>query len=291
MILVTGATGNLGKATINSLLNKGVPPNDITVLVRDKNKASELKLKGLQISVGDYQDIGSLMNAFKGIDKLLLISSSSDIIYRLRQHKNVIDAAKQSGVNHLIYTGFAMKDLKLSSMHKDVDYHAYTTDYLKQTGVPYTVMNNTMYADMVPIIGGKDILKNGISIPAEDGKVPFLPITEMAEALAAVLTTPGHEFKEYVIAAEKAYSFAEIAVMLSEITGASVTYNPVKLTSYVSQLVQLGVSQDDAEYISRYAVAMAKGEFEINKSDIQLLIGRSPIRLKDFLTSIYGTSK
>lgn len=287
MILVTGATGNLGKSTIDSLLNRGVSPNNITSLVRDETKSAELRSKGLRISVGEYQDTGSLKNAFQGVDKLLLISSSSDIVHRLEQHKNVIDAAKQVGVNHIIYTGFAMRDLKQSSMHPDVDYHAYTTDHLKQTGVPYTVLNNTMYADLIPVIAGVDILKNGISIPAGSGKMPFLPIAEMAEALAAVLTTPGHENKEYAIAAETAYSFANIAGMLSEITGKPVDYEPVDLTSYVSQLLLLGVSKDDAEYIARYASAIARGEFEINKSDVRQILGRPAMQLSAYLQSVY----
>lgn len=219
MILVTGATGNLGKATINSLLNKGIPVNDITALVRDETKAAEFKSKGIQVKVGDYEDFESLKSAFQGVDKLLLISSSSDIAHRFEQHKNVINAARETGVGHIIYTSFDMKNLQQSIMGKEVQYHAYTADYLKQIAIPYTLMDNTMYADMIPFLSGKDILNNGIYIPAGDGKTPFLPITEMAEANAVVMTTPGHENKEYIIAAETAFSFAEIAEQLSDITG------------------------------------------------------------------------
>jgi NAD(P)H dehydrogenase (quinone) len=154
------------------------------------------------VKLGDYQDFESLKSAFQGVDKLLLVSSSSDISQRFEQHKNVINAAKETGVNHIIYTSFEMKDLHQSIIVEDVQYHGYTADYLKQTDVPYTLMNNTIYADMIPLFCGKEILDNGISIPAGDGKTPFLPITEMAEAIAVVLTTPGHENKEYVIAAE-----------------------------------------------------------------------------------------
>ncbi|HBW81459.1 MAG TPA: NAD(P)-dependent oxidoreductase, partial [Sphingobacterium sp.] len=225
MILVTGATGNLGKATIDSLLNRGIAPNNITALVRDESKAAELKSKGLQIKLGDYQDLESLKSAFRGVDKLLLVSSSSDIGKRFEQHKNAINAANESGVGHIIYTSFDMKNLQQSIMGGEVRYHAYTADYLRQTGIPYTLMNNTMYADMIPFLVGKDILNNGISIPAGDGKTPFLPISEMAEANAVVLTTPGHENKEYIIASETAFSFAEIADLLSDISGKTLAYH------------------------------------------------------------------
>lgn len=288
MILVTGATGNLGKATINSLLNRGTVAKDITALVRDEIKGAELQSNGIQIKLGDYQDFESLRSAFQGVDKLLLVSSSSDIVHRFDQHKNVIDAAREAGVSHIVYTGFDMKDLQQSSMVDDVQYHAYTSDYLKQIAVPYTVMNNTLYADLIPIICGKNILENGISIPAGIGKVPFLPITEMAEALAVVLTSPGHENKEYVIAAETAFSFAEIADLISEITGTTIAYNQTDVKSYVAQLVQQGVPEDDAEYLARFAEAIARGEFETNKSDVRQLLGRATASLPDFLRNIYG---
>jgi len=288
MILVTGATGNLGKATINSLLNIGIAANNIAALVRDESKAAEFKSKGIQVRIGDYQNFESLKSAFQDVDKLLLISSSSEITQRFEQHKNVINAAKETGVSHIIYTSFDMKDLRRSIMGKDVRYHADTADYLKQIAVTYTLMDNTLYADLIPIIAGNNILDEGISIPAGNGKTPFLPITEMAEAIAAVLTTPGHENKEYVIAAETAFSFAEIADLLSEITGTMVAYKQTDVSSYVAQLVQQGVSQDDAKYLSRFAGAIATGEFDTNKSDVKQLLGRNPISLKDFLRSKYG---
>jgi NAD(P)H dehydrogenase (quinone) len=288
MILVTGATGNLGKATINSLLNNNIAANNIAVLVRDETKAAEFKSKGIQVKIGDYQNYDSLKSAFQGVDKLLLISSSSDIRHRFEQHKNVINAAKETGVNHIIYTSFEMKDLQRSIMVEDVQYHAYTSDYLKQISVPYTLMNNTMYADMIPLFSGKNILDEGISIPAGDGKTPFLPITEMAEAIAVVLTTPGHENKEYVIAAETAFSFAEVAALLSDITGKRIKYHQPTVSLYIARLVHAGFPEDDAAYLARFAGAIAEGEFDTKKSDVKQLLGRSPISLKDFLTKLYG---
>ncbi|WP_406825566.1 SDR family oxidoreductase [Pedobacter sp. KACC 23697] len=288
MILVTGATGNLGKATINTLLNRGVSPNDITALVRDETKSVELQSKGIQIKIGDYQDFESLKRALQNVEKLLLISSSSPIPKRFEQHKNVINAAKETGISHTIYTSFEMKNLQQSVMGEEVNYHAYTADYLKQMAIPYTLMNNTMYADMIPFLSGKDILNNGISIPAGDGKTPFLPIAEMAEAIAVILTTPCHENKEYVIAAETAFSFAEIADLLSDVTRKKITYHQPEISSYIAQLIQSGLSKDDAAYIARFSGAIANGEFDTHKSDVKQLLGRNPTSLKDFLQKIYG---
>ncbi|MEZ0453720.1 SDR family oxidoreductase [Sphingobacterium thalpophilum] len=288
MILVTGATGNLGKATINSLLNKGIPASNIAALVRDESKSDEFKSKGIQVRLGDYQKFESLTSAFKDVDKLLLISSSAEIVHRFAQHKNVIDAAKERGVGHIVYTSFAMKDLRRSLMVEDVQYHADTSDYLKQLAVPYTLMANTMYADMIPMLSGNNIRELGVAIPAGNGRVPFLPIQEMAETLAVVLTTSGHENKEYVIAADNDVSFADIAGLMSDILGKQVDYNQPRVDAYIARFVQNGFPEDDAAYLARYTVAIARGEFETNKSDVKRLLGRSPISLKDFLLSIHS---
>ncbi|SDG68660.1 NAD(P)H dehydrogenase (quinone) [Pedobacter terrae] len=287
MILVTGATGNLGRATINALLKVGIAAKEIAALVRDEEKGAAFKSNGIQVKVGDYDDFASLTAAFEDVDKLLLISSSSDIIHRFNQHKNVIDAAKKSGVSHIIYTGFDMKNLTQSTMADDVIYHAYTADYLKHAEVPYTLMNNTLYADLIPIIAGENILDNGISIPAGDGHVPFLPIAEMANALASVATTPGHQNQAYTIAAETAISFAEIAEIISALSGKKIAYHQAVSAVYIEQLVKQGISAGDAAYLARFAGAIAEGEFETHKSDIEKILGRPALTLRDYLTTRY----
>src|SRR5690606_36484397 len=105
MILVTGATGQLGAATVDHLL-KHTEANDIVALTRDENKASALKEKGVEVRIGDFDDTDSLHKAMKGIDKVLLISTVDPS--RFQQHKNVVDAAKSAGVKHIVYTGISM---------------------------------------------------------------------------------------------------------------------------------------------------------------------------------------
>jgi NAD(P)H dehydrogenase (quinone) len=102
MILITGASGHLGKATIDSLLKKGIAPNIISALVRDEAKAAGLKGKGVHLGKGDYEKQRSLLSAFTGVDTLFLISSS-DVSNRQQHHENVINAAKKhkSGVSFL----------------------------------------------------------------------------------------------------------------------------------------------------------------------------------------------
>lgn len=103
MILVTGATGQFGSKAIDHLLNKGVHPSDMSVLVRDAAKAKSLADKGIELRVGDYTDYDSLVTAFEGIDKLLMVSSNDReaVENRTAQHINVIKAAKTAQVKHI----------------------------------------------------------------------------------------------------------------------------------------------------------------------------------------------
>jgi NAD(P)H dehydrogenase (quinone) len=109
MILVTGATGHFGKSTIDFLLKKGISSTNIVALVRDEEKAADLKNKGVVLRIGDYDNYTSLVNAFKGVEKLLFVSGS-DIFKRGAQHQNVVTAAKEAGVQHIVYTSFQGKN-------------------------------------------------------------------------------------------------------------------------------------------------------------------------------------
>jgi NAD(P)H dehydrogenase (quinone) len=286
MILVTGATGHLGKATIDSLLEKGIAASDIAVFVRDEQKAADLKEKGMQLRRGDYTNAESLKTALKGIDKLLLISSS-DMGDRMTQHKNVINAAVENGIKHIIYTGIDIKSFETTAISHVAQIHQDTANYIKGTGIAYTILNNTLYADLVPAFAGEHAVDSGIFFPAGNGKTPFVPRTEMAVAAAVVLSTPGHENKEYVIAAEKAYSFAEIAQMISEITGKEVKYLAPDTDTYIAALVKAGVPKESAAFFAGFGTAIGNHEFETHHSDLRALLGREPIGLKEFLKGVY----
>ncbi|MCX2477959.1 SDR family oxidoreductase [Pedobacter sp. MC2016-15] len=287
MILVTGATGHFGQHTINTLLAKGIAANEIAALVRDENKAADLKDKGIQIRVGDYHNTSSLSAALQGIEKLLLVSSS-DLNERLTQHQNVINAAKENGVKHILYTSIDIENFRDSAIPLVSQIHSDTADYLRASGVAYTLLDNTLYADLVPMFAGQNVLETGIFFPAGEGKTPFVARSEMAEAAAVVLTTSGHENQEYAITADTAYSFGDIAGFISSITGKDVNYYSPAKDEYIAQLVKVGVPEGDAAFFAGFGEAIKEGQFDTNRSDLAKILGRKPLGLEEFLKSIYG---
>jgi NAD(P)H dehydrogenase (quinone) len=167
MILVTGATGQFGNATINFLLEKGVEASQISALIRNEQSADEFKKKGVSTLIGDYDNYNSLLKAFTGVDKLLFVSSS-DIIKRTAQHQNVIIAAKEAGVKQVIYTSFQRRnESENSPLGIVAQSHIQTEKWLKESGIDYTILKNNLYMDFLPGFIGEKVAETGvIFVPA-----------------------------------------------------------------------------------------------------------------------------
>lgn len=290
MILVTGATGNYGKATIDFLLKKGISANSISALVRDAAKAEDLKTKGIHIKIGDYDNYNSMLEAFKDVDKLLLISSS-DIVNRGNQQENAVKAAKEAGVNHIVYTSFERKNSTESSpiafLAKS---HVDTENIIKASGITYTILKNNLYFDVLPMFFGEQVLANGIFLPAGDTKSAFALRNDMAEATANILTSQGHENKEYSLSNTEHTSIQEIAQGISEVVGKQINYVSPPQDVYMQTLTEAGVPTEYIGIFAGFAEAIKQGEFLTEKTDLENILGRKPTTAKAFLKELY-TSK
>lgn len=288
MILVTGATGALGAATIDFLLKK-TDPTQIAALVRNPEKAGQLREKGIEIRTGDYDSLASLEAAFKGIDKLYFVSGS-DVAGRASQHLNVVTAAKTAGVGHIVYTSFDRKTEDGSSPIAFVaDSHLKTEQWIRESGIPYTLMQHGLYTDLLPMFLGEKVLETGVVFqPSGAGKAAFTLRNDMAEAGAAVLTAEGHAGKTYSIVAEEALSYAQVAAQLAALTGKPVRHESPSAEVYVQTLTQAGVDPHFAGFFAAFGQAIEAGEFENTQSDIEKLIGRKPTSVQAFLKQVYG---
>lgn len=292
MILVTGSTGHFGKSTIDFLLKKGISSTSIAALVRNEEKAGDLKNKGVVLRTGDYDNYTSLVNAFKGIEKLLFVSGS-DILKRGAQHQNVVAAAKEAGVKHIVYTSFQGKnETESSPLWLVAQSHLQTEAWLKESGISYTILKNTLYMDFVPAFLGEKVIETGvIYLPAGNGKVGAVLRSEMAEATANILTGSTHAGKTYHFTNLEAFSYQEVAQLLSEITGKTINYVSPTADEYAQTLTKHGVPADFIGLFSSFAIAQAHGELEMVGSDLEHLLGRKPTSVKTFLSQVYSPSK
>lgn len=290
MILITGATGHFGKATINFLLKKGVPANEISALVRDPSKAEELTEKGISLRTGDYRNYSSLVEAFRGVDKLLLISSS-DLEDRSSQHINAVRAAKEAGVNYIVYTSFQRKNEVNSPIQFISEAHLVAEKEIRDSGITYTILQNGLYADILPWFLGEKVFETGIFLPGGNGKAAFTVREEMAEAAANVLIGEGHDNKVYATATNETNSFAHVAAILSDLVGKKVGYTDAPLDVFKETLGKAGVPEVVISMFSGFSQAIAQGEFDFENNDLEKLLNRKPVSLKAYLETVYVPSK
>ncbi|MBL0911524.1 MAG: SDR family oxidoreductase [Bacteroidia bacterium] len=285
MILVTAAGSHFGKSSIDFLL-KELPASDIAAMVRDPEKAADIAAKGVEVRKGDYFDPESLEKAFAGVDTLLFISSG-DIQQRSEQHKNVVDAAVKAGVKHIVYTSTQRKSESGSPIQAVADSHLDTEKALKASGIPYTIMRNTLYMDMLPGFLGQQVLEQGVFLPAGDGQVSFAAREDMAEAAARLVLSAGTENRDIVIASDETRSFADVARILSEISGKTVPYHNPDVETYLGTMQAAGVPALYAGLFASFAQAAAIGEFAEPSAGLKELLGREPLRLEEYLHTVY----
>jgi NAD(P)H dehydrogenase (quinone) len=289
MVLITGATGQYGRATLDFLIRKGMPASHIRALVRDPSKAQDFEGKGIGIRVGDYEDYPSLAAAFKNVTQLLLISGN-DIMKRSKQHENVIRAARDAGVRHIVYTSFQRtNDTETSPIAIIAKAHIETEKLIKSSGMAYTILKNNLYADGLPMFLGEKVAEKGVYFPAGKGKAAFALRKDMAEATAAILSGTGHENKEYLFSNSESVSFADIAGMLSVIFGKSIGYTNPGAEDFRNTLKKAGVPDIFIGIQAGFAEAIRQGEFAATGSDLEKLLGRKPVSIKDSLTSFYSS--
>jgi len=279
MILVTGATGHLGGAVIDFLLKKSHRVK-VAALVRDKNKAEELSKKGVELRDGDYTNYSSLVEAFKGVEKLGFVSSS-ELENRVQQHTNVVNAAKEAGVKHIYYTSGvrASVNSKFIPSHD----HAKTEEAIKASGLTYTIFRNTFYMDELPGFLANPLKTGKWVFPTNGAKANYASRIDMAEALANAIYDGGHENKVYEITSDKAYTDYEIAEIVSKVTGKELKYTDVPLSKFIEGLKKASLPEATITMIKSVSGAIRDGELDIVDDSLEKLLGRKPQSMEDFL--------
>ncbi|BAG19761.1 SDR family oxidoreductase [Streptomyces griseus] len=268
-IVVTGATGALGRLVVDALLAE-VPAGEVVAVVRDKEKAAALAARGVELRIADYDRPESLAGAFRSGDRVLLISGS-EVGRRVAQHTAVIDAAKAAGVARLAYTGI------LGGPDADftlADEHRATERLILDSGLPYTFLRNGWYtenytANLAPVLEHRAVLAN-----AGEGRIASASRADYAAAAVAVLTGDGHLNTAYELSGDTAWSLAEYAALLSELTGEEIAYRNVPAAAHQEALVGAGVPEGFAAILVDVDEAIGRGRLAGTSGDLARLIGR-----------------
>lgn len=281
MIAITGANGNLGKATISFLLQQTKPEN-IVAIGRDAAKMQPFASAGVQVRVADYNDPASLEKALEGVQKVLQISTSSYGTEADRQEQNVVQAAKAAGVQHIVYTSTAQPGTDAHFLAGQTCFQ--TEEAIKATGIGYTFFRNSMYMETIPLFIGSAWEDGQIYYPAADGKVSFVARMDIAQALSNVLSSGNHRNAVYNITGTQAYSFGDIAALLRSEKGlADATYTDIPNEALREELAKLEMPAGEIDFYLSMADSIKAGEFEETDNALETLLNRKRTSLQEFI--------
>ncbi|QUX97996.1 NAD(P)-dependent oxidoreductase [Marinomonas sp. CT5] len=275
MILVTGASGQLGRLVIASLLEK-IPASQIIAAVRSPEKVADLAEKGVQVRQTDYNDMASLVAAMQDVEKVLLISSS-EVGQRTTQHSNVINAAKQAGVSLLAYTSILNADNSPLILAQE---HVATEKLLAESGVPYVLLRNGWYSENYTM-GVATALQYGVVGCAGNGKLATAARADYAAAAAAVLVKDRQAGKVYELAGDNAFTLSEYAAAISKVSGKTVAYQNVPEAEFTKILVGAGLPEGFAAILANSEIGASQGALFSNSKDLSTLIGRPTTSIED----------
>src|SRR6201994_480896 len=279
-IIVSGASGQLGRLVAEQLLGR-VAPEDVILMTRTPDALTELARLGAEVRHGDFDEPGSLANAFAGGERLLLISTMA-VGRRVQQCRAALDAAARAGVGHVVYTSLT-NPVAGHPSGEVVDEHRECEELARSCGLAWTVLRNAAYAELQVPLGAVAAAYGRLVTNAGDGRVAPISRSDCAAAAVAVLTTDGHDGKTYEITGAEALTQADIARALTDVTGKAVKVVPTGDRRLMWGLARLGTPKPTARAIVNLGIATREGYFDVVDPAFEQLTGRHARSLRDVL--------
>ncbi|MGW4091680.1 NmrA family NAD(P)-binding protein [Nocardia sp. NPDC004750] len=280
MIIVTGATGQLGRQIVERLLTR-VPADRVGVSVRDPRKARAFAERGVRVREGSFTDAAGLANAFEGASQVLIVSVDKMGEECVEQHRTAIEAAVAAGARRILYT--SQMGASASSHFQACRDHAATEDALRASGVPFTSLRNGFYATSAAHFLGHAVRSGQLELPA-DGPFSWTAHADLAEAAAAILAEEGRfDGPTPPLTGGQALTFDDIAGIATEITGRAMTRTTTPDDKFRDQLVGQGVPAQRADQLLGIFAASRVGEFATVDPTLATLLGREPVTLRTVL--------
>lgn len=272
MIVVTGATGQLGHQVISHLLERGVPADRIVAAGRDSSGSAEFDASGVEFRRADYDLPETLPAAFEGADKVLLVSTPAGAdAKRIQQHQAVIDAATEAGVSLLAYTSVTNAPTNTMGLAR---VHRATEQAIAASGLPAVILRNGWYAENHTAAIGNAVQYGALIGSAGNGRMASASRADLAEAAAIILTLDDQAGKIYDLTGDTAWTLSELAAEVAAQSGVPVTYTDVPAEQYRGILQQAGLPDHVVELIVDADVAISRGALDYVTSDLRTVLGR-----------------
>jgi len=276
-IVITGASGQLGRSTAELVLDH-VPASEVILTTRHPEALSDLAERGATVRPADFDRSETLAEAFAGGEKLLLISTD-DLGRRTAQHRAAIEAAREAGVRHVVYTSY------LNPVEENpaviTPSHRETEKALRESGLAWTALRNSFYAEYQVPAGAQAISTGRLVHNSGDGRIAYVSREDCAATAAAVLTTDGHENKAYDITGPEALSQDDVATLLSKVSGRPVEAIAVDDEAFIQGLTASGIPEPVAREFASYGRAIREGFLGEASDAVEALTGRPPRSLRE----------
>jgi uncharacterized protein YbjT (DUF2867 family) len=281
MIVVTGASGQLGRAVLERLLDR-VPAGEVGASVRDPEKVRDLAERGVRVRRGDYAEPASLTEAFEGASRVLVVSANTLGAEGLRRNRAAIDAAVAAGAERVLYTSHAGS--KPDSPFPPMPQHAANEEVLRGGGTPFTSLRNGFYASTVPRLLQGAWHTGELRVPA-DGPVAWTTHADLADVTALALTTDELEGISPPLTGPEAMTMEQVAALASEVAGRTMRHVVVPDAEYRTELVGHGAPEAAADMLVGMFTASRRGDFAAVDPTLPRLLGRPATPLSEVLAA------
>lgn len=284
-VIISGASGQFGRAAAEKLMAR-MPAGDLILVSRTPDKLAEFAARGADVRFGDFDQPDTLVDAFRGGDRLLLISGTR-VGKRIPQHEAAIDAARKAGVRHVVYTSFVGITPENPSVAV-VDHRA-TEEMLRNSGLQWTALRDQHYADAMVINMGQNIVRAGQWLSStQGGREALVWREDCVDCAVAVLSSDGHAGKVYNITGPDLLSFRDIAEMITEVSGRPIEFIDTDDLGMYAMFDAMGIPREPVDRLSvsgidwnsddmvSFEAAIRDGHFAVISDDVEKLTGRKP---------------
>jgi NAD(P)H dehydrogenase (quinone) len=284
-VVVTGASGHLGRLVAEELLER-MPPSEVVLVTRHPEAIADLGERGATVRRGDFDEPDSLVPAFEGGERMLLISTLA-VGRRVPQHRAAIEAASAAGIRRVVYTSFP-KPVADHPVGPIATEHGETEAILHASGLEWTVLRNATYAELQVPPGALAVAGGKLYTNAGEGRLASVSRRDCARVAAAVMTTDGHAGKTYDVTGDQALSQPELVDLLSEVSGRDVKLVPVGDRMLSWGLTRNGAPKPIARAIVAFGQAVREGYYDVVDPAVTTLTGAPPRSLRDVLIAHRG---
>lgn len=290
--IITGASGQYGRQAVTRLLDR-IPAEDLILISRNPGKLSRFAERGAEVRQGDYDDPVSLHAAFRGGERLLLISGTR-VGHRIPQHKAAIDAAVACGVGHIVYTSFV--GIQPGNPSEAVVDHAATEAMIRDSGMAWTMLRDAQYADAMIVNMGPNFIRSGRWLSSTaGGREALVWRDDCIDCAVAVLSGQGHDNRAYDITGPELLGFAEVAAMLSELSGRPIDYIETDDAGMYAMFDAMGIPREpvddqsvagiswNSDDMVTFERAIREGYFAVISDDVERLTGRKPRSVRQMI--------